>query len=584
MKLKVLDGLVGLAALAALVLCGCNVSGIEVSANAADAVNITPNSAFISMQYSANNASIVEVGVVYGTLAGNLNVDAIRAHNGVNTAEFGIVSGTSSVSGRFDADLTGLSSSTAYYYKAFIKIDETSKEEYPHGYFVPFEYKSFQTPADNSPSVLIGDVTDISGTTAILTATVVKTGNPPYTEKGFCYGKDRNPAIGNSIKVEVTGTASTFTHTLNDLTTKTTYYVRAYILNGEHPVQYSAEKEFTTLSAVFTDPEDGRTYRIETFGADTWMVDDYVRVGWEAALTVCPEGWHLPSINEVIALKSVLTSGESVSDYFPTGIDWWTSDNQGYGTGIEGAYFYNGQYGLAYNYWPVWYGHEYAVRCVQAAGTSQEYNPSVSISDVTDVSADAAVFTATVTRNGNPRYTEKGFCYGTSRNPTIESGIKVEVTGTASTFTHTPNDLTGNTTYYVRAYILNGEHSVQYSEEKEFSTNGTFTDPVDGRSYRTVTFGADIWMIDDYQGKRFTWEEASTACPVGWRLPSSTDVSALGSVLGNTACDYFPTGQIDWWTSDTRQAFNSNTNCRIYRNSSISSQSSLSFVRYVKNR
>jgi uncharacterized protein (TIGR02145 family) len=81
---------------------------------------------------------------------------------------------------------------------------------------------------------------------------------------------------------------------------------------------------------------------------------------------------------------------------------------------------------------------------------------------------------------------------------------------------------------------------------------GSITDPRDGKVYKTVKIGEQLWMgenlafkttggwsvydgIDGYvetHGYLYTWEAAANACPVGWRLPSMQDWWSLSKSLG----------------------------------------------------
>ena len=77
-----------------------------------------------------------------------------------------------------------------------------------------------------------------------------------------------------------------------------------------------------------------------------------------------------------------------------------------------------------------------------------------------------------ITDAGTPAYTERGVCYATTTNPTIDGNstkIAVDGSGTGG-FMVTLTGLIPETTYYVRAYITNDNGTV-YGNEVSFTTN-----------------------------------------------------------------------------------------------------------------
>lgn len=89
--------------------------------------------------------------------------------------------------------------------------------------------------------------------------------------------------------------------------------------------------------------------------------------------------------------------------------------------------------------------------------------------------------------------------------------------------------------------------------KKESYTIETFTDERDGKSYKSVKIGNQVWMAENLNyegveswcyddkkencaiaGRLYKWEGAKKACPAGWHLPTNSEWQTLVDLAGGS--------------------------------------------------
>ena len=213
-------------------------------------------------------------------------------------------------------------------------------------------------------------------------------------------------------------------------------------------------------------------------------------------------------------------------------------------------------------------GAGFSVRCLRGSATVEETSitvPSVTTSEVSDVSDVSAVCGGEVTADGGAEVTERGVCWGTEPNPTLEGSHTSNGTGTGE-FVSTLTDLAPNTYYYVRAYAINSMGTV-YGEVVSFNTtiiipagdaqpcpgNETVTD-IDGNVYNTVKIGEQCWMKENL---RVTHYADGVEIPLG--STPSFDV-ALVYYPADNANNVLTHGYLYNWAAVMHGMTTSNTN------------------------
>ncbi|MBP5710358.1 MAG: hypothetical protein J6W84_05215 [Bacteroidales bacterium] len=234
------------------------------------------------------------------------------------------------------------------------------------------------------------------------------------------------------------------------------------------------------------------------------------QVGWATATQTCAVGNGLSQNNAsgFTAMPAGITSGQ-YTYYFGTDCKIWSSE-EGTSDNSEGSSFYlqNTSTNL-YTTNGIWSkGYSFSVRCLYGAGGQIK----VTTSQISSVGSTTAVCGGAVNIDGNTPITARGVCWSTSPNPTISNPHTTDGSGLGS-FTSTITGLTPLIPYYVRAYATNS-FGTAYGEEVAVvipnANDGatctgtpTVTDK-DGNTYNTVQIGKQCWMKENLRTKSYS--------------------------------------------------------------------------------
>ena len=139
--------------------------------------------------------------------------------------------------GNFSSNMTGLSTGTEYYVRAYAIYE--GKESYGKNV-------SFITDAASAPVVTTVAPSDISDSSAVCGGNVTSDGGAAITARGVCWSTSENPGISDNCTSNGSDTG-TFVSSITGLSPNTTYYVRAYATNSAG-TGYGNQLNFTTAN------------------------------------------------------------------------------------------------------------------------------------------------------------------------------------------------------------------------------------------------------------------------------------------------------------------------------------------------
>lgn len=279
------------------------------------------------------------------------------------------------------------------------------------------------------PTVVTENTMGISYTSVMVNAAITDTGNELIIARGVCLSQIAAPDLNDTCFLSGTGSGN-FTTTLDELTHGTTYYVRAFATNSAGTA-YGDELSFTTLELTVPTISTAVVANITTTTAISGgnIIDD-------GGTQIVERGicWSLSPA--------------------PTMADTCVSEGIGAGSYIALMT------GLAAN--TMYYVRAYATN---ELGTSYAEDltfttitlqlATVTTTAASGVSYSTAMSGGNVSNDNGSPVTSRGICWATTPLPTTDDSTYTEAGGLGS-FTAQLTGLVSNTTYYVRAFAVNG--------------------------------------------------------------------------------------------------------------------------------
>lgn len=152
--------------------------------------------------------------------------------------------------GSFSSSMNSLSPNTTYYIRAYA----TNEAGTAYGTQVS------ATTLAASASLTTTRITDVTSFGAVTGGNITNDGGANITARGVCWSTAANPTTDMATRTQDGSGSGTFTSTLTGLSSRTTYYVRAYAVNSagtaygqqitlETPASFSLSETSLTIAA-----------------------------------------------------------------------------------------------------------------------------------------------------------------------------------------------------------------------------------------------------------------------------------------------------------------------------------------------
>jgi hypothetical protein len=390
---------------------------------------------------SDGGAPITEIGVVFSRTSTNDN--PFVGGSGVTK-----VTGTGTT-GPFTVNVTGLTASTTYSFRAYAINSIGTSHTTAIGTFSTTSLPTITSPTSAS----------ITSSSATLGGNVTSNGGTAILQRGVVFSStNTNPEIGGAgvtaFAATTTGTG-VFTVNASGLLPATLYRYKAYAINAVGTT-YTAVGTFTTLATLptVTSPT------ITNLASTSVTLGGNVTNAGGGSTTILERGFvYSPTAvnsNPVIGGPGVIkvTAAGTTTGAYTANITGLTAN-----TGYTFKAFARNSVGTAY-------GSPYAFFTTFPPLT-------VTSPTATGITATNATLGGTVVSDGATTATGRGVVFSqNAATPPVIGGpgvTQITATGTMGPFTVNATGLTANTTYFFRAYAINNA-GTSYSPLSSFKT------------------------------------------------------------------------------------------------------------------
>ena len=396
------------------------------------------------------------------------------------------------------------------------------------------------------PVVTTTKATDITQTSVVSGGSISDDGGAEITVRGVCWGTNETHTI-NDNKTEDGQGKGNFTSQITDLTSNTTYYVRAYATNSAG-TGYGEAISFKTL--------EGKTLPVLTTTDVTEITPSSAVSGGnitnDGGMEVTARGvcWSTSKAPTIENHKTI--DGENTGSFISqiTDLDANTTYYvRAYATNVLGTS----------------YGKEISFTTLEMT------LPVITTTEVTKITQLTAVSGGTITSNGGSPITARGVCWSRDTDmPTTDFPKTEDGTGIGSFVSEITGIFPSDIAFWVRAYATNSKGTA-YGEPIQFYPGPAAIDG-NGYEYPIVQIGTQIWMAENLKATKYDdwvtdipteengvfWSELKTPaycwydnnnhskgalynwyavqtgriCPSGWHVPSREEWETLIDFLG----------------------------------------------------